>query len=389
MSSLMNDRTPEEQDPRNQATIAFLRKAYVTDEAQVNSAKSHDLQETEQALVRVRERLLTAQQERNLHLLSSETTFNSAGHIIGKRPATKKKSLVRRSALATLVAMLAVVFASSFFLLHQARISQDGSMVAQEASNSDPSKQAHTLVKQFHEEAQQWGRSHLYLDNGTNKTYMLDYAYLDSGLGQELDKQLAAAKSDADFKAVIDNANNALFHLQMFEAAATDKVPYDAIHQSDLQLLKHYKLQQGTVIIVSTAEQVLRLYRDGKLLKAVLVTTGKQATPSLIGRWKIEDRQSTETFTSVYPRGAPGWSTDISIQYAQSYHTGGYSIYGAWWRERYGPGTQLPHQEASNANNSAGIGNPNDGSTGGIEMSPTDAQALYDQTNTGTPVLIY
>ena len=389
MSSLMNDRTPEEQDPRNQATIAFLRKAYVTDEAQVNSAKSHDLQETEQALVRVRERLLTAQQERNLHLLSSETTFNSAGHIIGKRPATKKKSPVRRSALATLVAMLAVVFASSFFLLHQARISQDGSMVAQEASNSDPSKQAQTLVKQFHEEAQQWGRSHLYLDNGTNKTYMLDYAYLDSGLGQELDKQLAAAKSDADFKAVIDNANNALFHLQMFEAAATDKAPYDAIHQSDLQLLKHYKLQQGTVIIVSTAEQVLRLYRDGKLLKAVLVTTGKQATPSLIGRWKIEDRQSTETFTSVYPRGAQGWSTDISIQYAQSYHTGGYSIYGAWWRERYGPGTQLPHQEASNANNSAGIGNPNDGSTGGIEMSPTDAQALYDQTNTGTPVLIY
>ncbi len=97
MSSLMNDLAPEEQDPRNQATIAFLRKAYVTDETQVNSARPHgDLQETEQAIVRVRERLLTANQGKpqghNLRLLSSETTFNSAGHIMGEGPATKKKS---------------------------------------------------------------------------------------------------------------------------------------------------------------------------------------------------------------------------------------------------------------------------------------------------------
>ncbi len=262
-------------------------------------------------------------------------------------------------------------------------------MITQEASNSGTSKEAHTRVKQFQEEAMQWGGTHLYLNRDNDKKYMLDYAYLDPGLGQELDQQLAAAKSDADFKAVIENTNNALFHLQMFEAAATDKAAYDAIHQSDLQLLKHYKLQQGTVVIVSTAEQVLRLYRDGKLLKAVFVTTGKQAMPSLIGRWKIEYRQSSVTFKSVYPRGAPGWSTDISTQYAQSYHTGGYFIYGAWWRESYGPGTQFPHQEASNTNDSAGIGNPNDGSTGGIEMSPTDALWLYNQTSTDTPVLIY
>ena len=49
-------------------------------------------------------------------------------------------------------------------------------------------------------------------------------------------------------------------------------------------------------MIVSLAGQAMRLYEDGKLVRAFLVTSGRAERPSLPGLWSIQERLITHYF---------------------------------------------------------------------------------------------
>ena len=244
--------------------------------------------------------------------------------------------------------------------------------------------QARYLVQQFHQEASSWGNAHLYHDTFNGQNYPLDAGYLPQGIGSDLDLHLSWASTTQDFQDMINEANNDLFNLRLLEADYNDHTPYDQVHATDMQLLNYYNLQKGQVIVVSMVGQALRLYQDGKLVKAFQVTTGRVELPALPGVWTVQDRQSPTVFKSPEPKGSPYWYPDTPIHYAILYHFGGYFIHDSWWRADYGPGTQFPHYDSGGDESFAG-----DGSHGCINVREDQAAWLYGNTNFQTMIAMY
>jgi len=243
--------------------------------------------------------------------------------------------------------------------------------------------EAHKLLQQLDSEAQAWGNVHLYHDSYNGQSYALDVSYLTDGIGSDLDGDLANATTMQDLEQVVTQANNALFNLHLMEADYKDPTPYDQVHATDLQLIKHYQLTRQ-IIIVSLAGQAMRLYQDGKLVRAFLVTSGRPERPSLPGLWSIQGRLSPTIFKSSDPRNSPYWYPDTPIHYAMLYHDGGYFIHDSWWRDDYGPGTQFPHADSSGDQQFAG-----NGSHGCINLQEGQAAWLYDHTGWNTTVVVY
>lgn len=244
--------------------------------------------------------------------------------------------------------------------------------------------QAQYLLRQFHAEVTTWGKAHLYYDKYDGKNYMLDNGYMNAGLGQFLDADLKGAQTTADFENVVDELNNAFFNLHTFESDYKDQTPYNRIHASDLQMLSHYALQKRQVMMVSLAEQTMRVYQNGKLVQSFIVTTGRQELPSIPGVWSVLARRSPVIFQAAEPRNSPYWFPDTPIQYALLYHLGGYFIHDAPWRVAFGPGTQFPH------NDPIGTSAYNfDGSHGCINLRTSDAAWVYKHTGWNTAIVIY
>ncbi len=151
--------------------------------------------------------------------------------------------------------------------------------------------QAHYQLRQFHNEVTTWGKEHLYYDSYDGQNYMPDNGYMSAGVGKLLDSDLTSAQTTADFENVVDEVNNALFDLHMFERDYKDQTAYNRVHASDLQMLSHYGLQKRQVLLVSLAEQMMRVYQNGKLVKSFMVTTGRQELPSIPGVWSVLARQ--------------------------------------------------------------------------------------------------
>lgn len=244
--------------------------------------------------------------------------------------------------------------------------------------------QANFLVQQFHHEVTSWGNAHLYHDSFDGNSYTLDSGYADPGIGSDLDGYLASAVSQQDYQQVVNLANNDLFHMHMFEADYADKTPYSQVHNTDTQLLHYYNLTHGQIIVISLANQAMRIYQDGQLVRAFLVTTGRPELPSLPGVWPVLDRQSPTVFKSSEPKSSPYWYPDTPIHYAILYHAGGYFIHDAWWRVDYGPGTQFPHNDSGGDQSFAG-----NGSHGCVNMQEDQAAWVYTHTNWQTQILIY
>ncbi len=243
--------------------------------------------------------------------------------------------------------------------------------------------EGHKFLLQLDSEAKAWGNTHLYYDSYNGQSYPLDVSYLTDGIESDLGDDLANATSVQDLTQVINQAHNTLFNLHMMEADHNDKTSYDQVHATDLQLIEHYQLT-GQIIIVSLAEQAMRLYQNGKLVHAFLVTTGRPERPSLPGLWSIQARLSPTIFKSSDPRGSPYWYPDTLIHYAMLYHAGGYFIHDAWWRYTYGQGTQFPHADASGDQAFAG-----NGSHGCINLPEGQAAWLYRHTNLNTSIVVY
>jgi hypothetical protein len=243
--------------------------------------------------------------------------------------------------------------------------------------------EAHYLVNEYHQEVNAWANANPYVDKYNGQTYALDVGYMNVGIGAKLDSDLAGASTADEYNIVIQQANDDLFNLHMFEADYHDQTPYDQVHATDLQLFNHYHLQSGQVLMVSLSEQSMRVYQNGKLVRSFYVTTGQPAKPALPGVWSVLSRQSPMTFTSGEPKSSPLWFPDTPIKYGIMYHYGGFFVHDAWWRTVFGPGTQFPHLDAG------GTLYAQTGSHGCINLSTSDAGWVYSQTNWNTTIVVY
>src|SRR5256886_3267195 len=244
---------------------------------------------------------------------------------------------------------------------------------------------SHYLINALDHEANTWGEAHAYHDKFDGKNYILTAGYTLPGIGFWLNRELGWTYLPSDYQAVVDEENNQFFNLHMLEQDYSDTTPYNQVHATDRQMMQHYpSLQHGMVLMVSQVEQAMRVYRDGKLIRAFYVTTGRVERPALPGVWTVQDRKSPDKFKSTDPPGSPYWYPDTPIQYAILYHWGGFFVHDAWWRVNFGPGTQFPHYDVGGDESFAG-----NGSHGCVNLQSNEAAWVYANTDLNTQIAMY
>ena len=265
-------------------------------------------------------------------------------------------------------------------LQYRAHLNQ---LLAQEQEAQLEAK-AKGLVSQYNQNVKSWGQAHLYHDSYDGHSYLLDSGYTQLGIGSFINGDLTSAQTPPDFQSLISETQNTLFDFQMMEADYSDHTAYNKVHASDLKMLNYYHLSQKTVLMVSSTEQVMRVYQQGKLVHAFYITTGRPERPSLPGNWSVLDRRSPTIFEAGDPPGSPYWFPNTPINYAILYHYGGFFLHDAPWRGSFGPGTQFPHQDAS-GNTPYNF----DGSHGCVNLTEADAAWVYHHSDWNTTIVIY
>jgi hypothetical protein len=244
-----------------------------------------------------------------------------------------------------------------------------------------------TEIKSLQNQLQQgqasWGQQHQYHDDYNNTNYPLGFEYGPNGIGGWVQQEFDSAQTLADYQQTIEDLNMYLTNFQAMTTNAVDQTPYDRVHQTDLQLLQHYGYMNKKVVVVSLYEQAMRVYQNGKLVKAFLVTTGRPERPSPPGTWWVEGKQSPTVFKATVPKSSPYWYPDTPIHFAMQYHSDGYFLHDSWWRSDYGPDTNFPHQDSSGDSFSF------DGSHGCVNIQEDNAAWLYNFVSLYTPVLVY
>jgi lipoprotein-anchoring transpeptidase ErfK/SrfK len=111
-------------------------------------------------------------------------------------------------------------------------------------------------------------------------------------------------------------------------------------------------------IQVNLTTQRLTAWEGGKPVYAVIISSGKKSTPTLLGVFKIESK-----YKSVRMQGKDYDVPDVP--YAM-YYDGGYAIHGAYWHRKFG--TPITH--------------------GCINVAPNHAKWLFQWASIGTPVIV-
>jgi lipoprotein-anchoring transpeptidase ErfK/SrfK len=243
--------------------------------------------------------------------------------------------------------------------------------------------EAHSLHQQLADALAAWIPQHTYHNTYDGKTYQYGYEYQDYGIVGNTVDALNTAQTAKDFQQIIEDFNTYLTNFRAMVANAQDNTPYNQPHKTDTQLMQYYGDTKGKVVVVSLYEQAMRIYNNGQLVNAFLVTTGTPDHPSLPGAWWVEAKKSPTIFKSFVPKGQPGYYPDTPVKFAMQYHSMGYFLHDSWWRADYGPGTQFPHTDGS-GNESA-----TQGSHGCVNLLPDNARWVYDFVSIGTPILIY
>lgn len=243
--------------------------------------------------------------------------------------------------------------------------------------------ESHALQSQLQQEVGNWGQQHQYHDDYNNTTYPLGFEYGPNGIGGWVQQELNTAQNLADYQQAVEDLNMYLTNFQVMMTNANDTTPYNQVHQADIQLMQHYGYMDKKVVVVSLHEQALRVYQNGKLVNAFLVTTGRPDRPSPPGTWWVEGKKSPTVFKANVPQSSPYWYPDTPINYAMQYHSDGYFLHDSWWRADYGPGTNFPHQDSSGDQFSFY------GSHGCVNMPTADAAWLYSFVSLYTTVLVY
>lgn len=243
--------------------------------------------------------------------------------------------------------------------------------------------ESQSLQKQLQQQVASWGQQHQYHDDYNNTNYPLGFEYGPTGIGAWVQQELDTAQTMADYQQAVEDLNMYLANFQAMTTGANDKTPYNQVHQTDIQLMQHYGFMHKKVVVVSLYEQAMRVYQDGQLVNAFLVTTGRPDKPSPPGTWWVEGKKSPTVFKADVPKTSPYWYPDTPINYAMQYHSDGYFLHDSWWRSDYGPGTNFPHQDSSGDPFSA------QGSHGCVNLSKDNAAWLYNFVQLYTTVLVY
>lgn len=241
------------------------------------------------------------------------------------------------------------------------------------------------LFQELQQEVASFGKKHTYYDSYNNTTYQLGYQYGPNGATGPawLGGELSAAKTLMDYQQAVEDLNMNITNFKAMVTDFGDKTPYDQVHQTDNQLMQQYNYMNSKVVIVALAEQALRVYENGKLVKAFQVTTGQPDLPTPPGTWWVEGKKSPTEFKADVPPSSPNWYPPTPINYAMQFHSNGYFLHDSWWRSQYGPGTNFPHLDPGGTQYSI------HGSHGCVNMSKDNAAWLYGFVELYTHVLIY
>jgi len=136
----------------------------------------------------------------------------------------------------------------------------------------------------------------------------------------------------------------------------------------------------GKVIVVSLSKQWLYAYAQGTLVFNTPVTTGQPSLPTPAGTYTVFAKYSPTTFSSPWPKGSPNWYPPVHINYALAFLGGGYFIHDALWRSKFGPGTNVPHDDPGHGHDT--------GTHGCVNLPLSAASWLYNWTPIGTLVQI-
>lgn len=95
------------------------------------------------------------------------------------------------------------------------------------------------------------------------------------------------------------------------------------------------------VIVVSLASQRLQAFDHGRLVAETLVTTGRPALPTDVGRMQVVKKSSPWTMQSPWPKGSPFWYPDTTVAMVLWFTNTGEGIHDADWEpsSAFGPGS--------------------------------------------------
>lgn len=240
--------------------------------------------------------------------------------------------------------------------------------------------QAQFLLQHLSQGVTAFNDSHPFHDTFDGKTYTQGYEYLQRTVPDTQD-DLSVAQTSDDYQAVLDEIKDGQAHFDAMQVEFADKTPYTSAHESDLTLMKYHNVMSGMVIVASLVDESMRIYQDGKLVKAFLISSGQFTKPSPPGFTHIFKRQSPATFKAFdQDKSSPFYYPDTHINYAMEYHVGEYYFHDSWWRTVYGPGTEFPHSDPAASNT---------GSHGCINLSQNDAAWLYANSDYNTAAIVY
>ncbi|HKV84589.1 MAG TPA: L,D-transpeptidase [Ktedonobacterales bacterium] len=206
-----------------------------------------------------------------------------------------------------------------------------------------------------------------------------EYASPEEGIGI-VQLELQRAVSENDFQNTDNDISVMTTNLRALLDNLTDTTPAWQPHAADLQLMQHYGIMSGQVTIVSLREQAARFYDNGKLVYWSYVTTGRPEKPSPPGLHYAMDKEYHTEFTSGDPPGSPLYYAPTPINYAVLYANYGFFLHDAWWRYKFGPGSNLPHWDPLAF----------DGGSHGCINFPEDNMAwVYNWINVGSPIVVY
>lgn len=227
--------------------------------------------------------------------------------------------------------------------------------------------------------------THATIDPATGQSFPAAYEYSaqDPSRGglASVEATLATARTADDFQQVDGDIHIQLTNLQALLDNLSDPTAHSRVHRTDLRLLQTYGLMDQKVIVLSLREQTVRFYDKGQLVNWSLVTTGRPERPTPPGVHTATQKLSPTYFSSSEPPDSPLWVPTLTpIKYAIQFYPGGFYLHDGWWRNRFGPGTNLPHHEPAAFNG---------GSHGCINFPPNVMPWVYNWTSLGTAVVIY
>jgi hypothetical protein len=240
------------------------------------------------------------------------------------------------------------------------------------------------------------GQAHTTLNNqktGDNKKYpdAYEYIYRGTGIGDIINPtatkifgvgRLYAAKTVTDYRYLDTELQMFIHNITAMLTNLDDKTPYNQPHQTDTDLMQYYGIMQGNVMVVSLREQTARFYTDGKLVKAIHLTTGAPDLPSAPGINCASHAVQNQLMVSPDPPGSPDYYQPTPVKFGIYYHNYGLEIHDAWWRNEFGPLTNLPHYDPAAFNG---------GSHGCINISKEDMPWVYFNfvNMKNIPVVVY